>query len=186
MCRNAVNRPLFFLPRMLWLCGGFIGFLGSLQTCGGGEPMRVCVPAGQSNMEGQAVSDVTGKDYNENRGTLVECMANPGCGVRFAKLREGDGRWRFRDDVWFSYQRENQDHPRTRRAIEGWEVLVDDRLANEEHRELGVRAVRFLESKLFEIAVVMPAERLAELRKVRIVLDLECGGLQSMQYHPSL
>lgn len=81
---------------------------------------------------------------------------------------------------------------RTPRTIHGWTILVDDRLlpnhagdTRTENVTLGETSLRFLEAKLFEITVVVPPQRLAQLQKVRIVLDLSCGDLQSMQYHPS-
>ena len=86
----------------------------------------------------------------------------------------------------------SQPQSRTERTIHGWKVLVDDRLqacdsSNDQPQdiELGDKAVRFLEAKLFEITVVVPPKRLEELQRVKIVLDLNCGGLGSMQYHPS-
>ena len=40
-------------------------------------PVKVFILAGQSNMEGQAVVDLEGKDYNEGRGILTTLMADP-------------------------------------------------------------------------------------------------------------
>lgn len=34
------------------------------------RPVKVFILAGQSNMEGQAVVDLDGKDYNDGKGTL--------------------------------------------------------------------------------------------------------------------
>jgi len=73
---------------------------------------------------------------------------------------------------------------RTVRQIEGWTVRVDDRLFQSPDDVLGSRALRFLEAKLVEIKAVVPAERLADLQTITIVLDLNCGKLESMQYHP--
>jgi hypothetical protein len=73
----------------------------------------------------------------------------------------------------------------TTRRIEGWTVRVDDRLLQAPNEAIGKRALRFLESKLADIAVVVPADRLKKLRAVTIVLDLMHGKLTSMQYHPS-
>ena len=39
------------------------------------KPVEVFILAGQSNMEGQAVVDLDGKDYNDGKGTLVALMA---------------------------------------------------------------------------------------------------------------
>lgn len=74
---------------------------------------------------------------------------------------------------------------RSIREIEGWKIRVDDRLLGDApDAATGTRALRFLEARLFEIKAVMPAERLKDLQDVTIVLDLNCGNLGAMQYHP--
>lgn len=74
---------------------------------------------------------------------------------------------------------------RSLRELEGWTIRVDDRLLGDApDAALGTRALRFLEAKLVEIKAVVPAERLKDLQAVTIVLDLNCGKLGSMQYHP--
>ena len=73
---------------------------------------------------------------------------------------------------------------RTERNVEGWTIRVDDRLVVAPDDALGTRALKFLEAKLVEIRAVVPAERLKELQSFTIVLDLNCGNLASMQYHP--
>ncbi|MFN0017749.1 MAG: sialate O-acetylesterase [Pirellulaceae bacterium] len=77
-----------------------------------------------------------------------------------------------------------QPKSRTAREIEGWKILVDDRLLAAPHEATGTRALKFLEAKLVEIKAVVPAERVKELQTVAIVLDLNCGKLGAMQYHP--
>jgi len=74
---------------------------------------------------------------------------------------------------------------RTIRDIEGWTVRIDDRLLVPPHDALGARALKLLEAKLADITLVVPAERLAKLQTVPIVLDLTHGKLRAMQYHPS-
>lgn len=74
---------------------------------------------------------------------------------------------------------------RSIKKIEGWTIRVDDRLLEAPDAELGTRALRFLEAKLSDIAVVVPADKLKKLQAVTIVLDLTHGKLGSMQYHPS-
>ena len=74
---------------------------------------------------------------------------------------------------------------RTVREVEGWTVRVDDRLlADAPDAALGQQALRFLEAKLVEIKAVVPEKPLKDLQTVTIVLDLNCGKLGSMQYHP--
>lgn len=82
--------------------------------------------------------------------------------------------------------RPGQPRSRTERRLEGFTILVDDRLLpGGESEALGREALRFLDAKLAEIRIVMPADRLARLREVTIVLDQSCGDLAAMQYHPS-
>ncbi|MBA4191085.1 MAG: metallopeptidase [Planctomycetaceae bacterium] len=73
---------------------------------------------------------------------------------------------------------------RTDRKVEGWTVRVDDRLLKAPDDELGTRALRFLEAKLAEIKIAVPADRVKKLQTVVIVLDLTHGNLGPMQYHP--
>ena len=73
---------------------------------------------------------------------------------------------------------------RTERKVEGWAVRVDDRLLAGPDAALGTRSLRFLEAKLNDIAAVVPADKLTQLRSFAIVLDLTHGDLKSMQYHP--
>ena len=71
-------------------------------------PVKVFVLAGQSNMEGQAVTDLTGKDYNEGKGTLATLLKDPVKGPMVRHLVAADGKWTVRDDVWIRYQREDR------------------------------------------------------------------------------
>ncbi len=68
------------------------------------RPIQVFVLAGQSNMEGQAVADLEGKDYNGGKGTLKVLLNNPAQATRFSHLRNADGQWAVRDDVQVRYQ----------------------------------------------------------------------------------
>lgn len=72
------------------------------------KPLKVFVLAGQSNMEGQAVVDLEGKDYNDGRGTLATLMKEPAFAAKFGHLHNAPGKWAVRDDVWVRYQREGQ------------------------------------------------------------------------------
>jgi len=71
------------------------------------SPVKVFILAGQSNMEGQAVADLDGPDYNHGRGTLLEVLADPQRGGRFSYARKSGDRWPAREDVWVRYQRED-------------------------------------------------------------------------------
>lgn len=67
-------------------------------------PLKVFVLAGQSNMEGQAVADLTDKHHNDGKGTLVAILDDPARLDRFAHLRDDSGAWRVRDDVWVRFR----------------------------------------------------------------------------------
>jgi hypothetical protein len=72
----------------------------------GKSPVKVFILAGQSNMEGQSVVDLTGKDYNDGKGTLATLVNDPVKGPLLKHLKGADGKWTVRDDVWVRYQRE--------------------------------------------------------------------------------
>lgn len=72
------------------------------------------------------------------------------------------------------------------REVEGWSVHVDQRLLEGADAELGRRALRVLADKLREVSLLVPKDKLKRLRQVGIALDLDCPGLTSMQYHPSV
>jgi len=73
---------------------------------------------------------------------------------------------------------------REARDIEGWRVEFDRRLLDGPQADVGRRAERLLADRLREIAEFLPADRVAALRKVVILVDLDHGRLTSMQYHP--
>jgi hypothetical protein len=70
-------------------------------------PVQVFILAGQSNMEGQAVADLSGPDYNGGRGTLNWYLDDPATRLGFAHLVAPNGAWTTRDDVWCRYQRKD-------------------------------------------------------------------------------
>src|SRR5439155_23556472 len=72
------------------------------------QPVKVFVLAGQSNMEGQAVADLDGKDYNDGKGTLKALLKDPAKAPLVKHLVTDQGGWAVRDDVWVRYQREKQ------------------------------------------------------------------------------
>ena len=75
-------------------------------------PVKVFVLAGQSNMEGQAVVDLDGENYNGGKGTLKAVLADPAAGAAWKHLVAKDGSLRVRDDVWARYTPEGK-KPRT-------------------------------------------------------------------------
>jgi hypothetical protein len=73
----------------------------------------------------------------------------------------------------------------TTRDMEGWTVRIDDRLLSGDGKTTGDHALRLLSNRLYEIAFILPADKVARLRKVPIQIDLTHGQLTSAQYHPS-
>ncbi|MEQ1859139.1 MAG: sialate O-acetylesterase [Chthoniobacteraceae bacterium] len=69
-------------------------------------PVKVFILAGQSNMEGQAVVDLTGRNYNEGKGTLAALLRDPAKAPILRHLMGADGKWTVRNDVWVRYERE--------------------------------------------------------------------------------
>lgn len=71
------------------------------------------------------------------------------------------------------------------RDIEGWTVYVDPKMLEGEHAETGREALKMLANHLQRLVVLLPAERLAEMRKLEIwiehdhAIDVEPGP-----YHP--
>lgn len=82
---------------------------------------------------------------------------------------------------------DNADRPtaHTIRKIEDWTVHIDNRLLSGMDKELGDRALRILANRLYDIKLVVPADKVARLQKVPIWLDKAHGKLRSAQYHPS-
>lgn len=66
-------------------------------------PLKVFILAGQSNMAGHAVVDLSGEDYNEGRGTLESLARTASKAALVADLRDADGSWRAREDVFVRY-----------------------------------------------------------------------------------
>jgi len=81
--------------------------LAALHDADAKSPVKVFILAGQSNMEGQAVADLDGKDYNQGKGTLNYLMKDPAKAGLFKHLKDDQGQWTTRDDVWVWYKPEN-------------------------------------------------------------------------------
>jgi alpha-galactosidase len=73
----------------------------------------------------------------------------------------------------------------TQRDIEGWTVHIDDRLLAGSDKALGDHALRLLANRLYDIKIVVPADKVARLQKVPIWIDVSHGKLRPAQYHPS-
>jgi len=71
------------------------------------------------------------------------------------------------------------------REIEGWTVHVDPQMLKGEHSKEGARALKMLANHLQRIAILMPKEQLAKMRKLHIWIERHHPTLSSMQYHPN-
>ncbi len=70
-------------------------------------------------------------------------------------------------------------------TIEGWKVLVNRRLIDEAHRQIREKTLRLLEDHCYRIGRVIPAEALAQLRKIPIWVELSDPKFPCMCYHES-
>ena len=79
-------------PSLLFLASLLLLSLGMSHCVVAAEPVKVFILAGQSNMEGQAVADLDGKDYNDGKGTLEAPAERPGQGPARQAPLERQGR----------------------------------------------------------------------------------------------
>ncbi len=70
--------------------------------------------------------------------------------------------------------------------IEGWKVHVDPSLLEGEHAEAGGAALKMLGNHLQRIAILVPEEALAKLRRCEIWIERDHPKMGNMQYHPGL
>lgn len=69
--------------------------------------------------------------------------------------------------------------------VEGWTVKLDPRLSEGPQLVTREEAIKALANHLQRVTYIVPGERLEELRKLPIWLELENPVLDNMQYHPS-
>jgi hypothetical protein len=70
------------------------------------------------------------------------------------------------------------------KQIEGWTVDVDPKLLADEHRELADRVFKALANHLQRVTYILPDDRVAAMRKLRIWIELDNPKIRNMQYHP--
>lgn len=70
--------------------------------------------------------------------------------------------------------------------LEGWTVHVDPKMLEGEHAEEGGRALKMLGNHLQRIAVLMPPDRLAEMRRLEIWIEHDHPDINTEPgpYHP--
>lgn len=67
--------------------------------------------------------------------------------------------------------------------VEGWTIAVDPKLLKGEGKATGDKALVALANHLQRVKYIVPENRVAELQKLRIWIELH-GELGNMQYHP--
>ena len=98
-----MRTPLINLSLVLAAIGLTTG-CNSLPTSSS-SAVQVFILAGQSNMEGQGVVDLDHpRYYNGGKGILNRVMANPKNAGRYAHLKDAEGKWTVRDDVFVRFQ----------------------------------------------------------------------------------
>ena len=84
---------------------------------------------------------------------------------------------------------DSDDTPRfydpVQREIEGWRVAIDPDLLQENRAEFAGEALKALANHLQRIGYIVPEKQLAQLRTVRLWLELDNPVLEKMQYHPN-
>ena len=76
-----------------------------LTGCKTSNAVQVYVLAGQSNMEGQGVVDLDHpRHYNGGKGILKNVMAKPENRARYTHLKDDNGSWSVRDDVFVRFR----------------------------------------------------------------------------------
>ena len=71
------------------------------------------------------------------------------------------------------------------RQVEGWRVLVNQKLDCDEQRKFFDDTLKLLGDHLYRVSRVVPAEALAKLRQVPIWVELSHPQHKCMCYHPS-
>lgn len=70
------------------------------------------------------------------------------------------------------------------KQLEGWTLAVDPQLLEEKNKEVADRAFEALANHLQRVKYIVPKDRLAQLQKLPIWIDLDNPKLGNMQYHP--
>lgn len=68
--------------------------------------------------------------------------------------------------------------------LEGWTLHVSPKLYEPEHQALREQTLRLVSNQLFSLKQLLAEEKIAELTKVPIWVDLD-SPLRALQYHPS-
>jgi hypothetical protein len=102
------HRSLIAQATRLVACGIVLATLVSCQTTrhGNSDALKVFILAGQSNMQGQGVVEMDHPEYyNGGKGNLVYSMKHSPHKTMYTHLKDADGKWTVRDDVWVRHVR---------------------------------------------------------------------------------
>jgi len=69
--------------------------------------------------------------------------------------------------------------------IEGWTIAVDPQLMLPKNKAVATKAFQALANHLQRVTYIVPEDRLAKLKELRIWIELDNPKLGNMQYHPS-
>ena len=82
-----------------------LGMITAPAWAANDNPVQVFILAGQSNMQGQGVVDLDHpQHYNGGRGILNRVMKESPLKQRYSHLKDKQGRWTVREDVWVRYR----------------------------------------------------------------------------------
>lgn len=70
--------------------------------------------------------------------------------------------------------------------VEGWTVHIDPQMLEGEFSEDGALALKMLANHLQRVAILLPEEQLARMRKLEIWIEHHHPTLGAMQYHPDV
>jgi hypothetical protein len=87
--------------------------------------------------------------------------------------------------TWLCAAEKPEFYDPVKRDVEGWTVAVGPQLLDEKNRETADKAFEALANHLQRIKYITPKDRLAQLQKLPIWIELDNAKLGSMQYHPS-
>ena len=65
--------------------------------------LKVFILAGQSNMQGAGQVHINPKSHTKGKGSLEYLMNDPKTAAKFAHLKDKNGEWVVRKDVWIRY-----------------------------------------------------------------------------------
>lgn len=72
----------------------------------------------------------------------------------------------------------------SQQQIEGWTIKLDPQLLLPANKSVSEKALKALANHLQRVTYIVPEDRLAELKKLPIWIELDNPDLTNMQYHP--